>query len=350
MRPDRWRQVELLYHSALAREKPERDAFLREACRGDEELQGEVRSLLEQTESGLLDHPLQLGPYQITGVIGAGGMGTVYQARDTRLNRTVAIKVSEARFNARFEREARAVAALNHPHICTLYDVGPNYLVMEYVEGQPLHGPMPVSEALRLAIQMADALAAAHRKGIVHRDLKPGNVLVTESGVKVLDFGLAKMEEPAPGEEEQTRTATPRTEEGMIVGTTAYMSPEQAQGKPVDARSDIFSFGAVLYEMVTGRRAFRGDSKLSILSAILKDEPEPASSLRKEIPPELERIIARCLRKNPERRFQHMDDLKVALEEVKEESDSGTEAVQAAPPRIWWVWAALLPVLLVAVY
>jgi tetratricopeptide (TPR) repeat protein len=195
---------------------------------------------------------------------------------------------------------------------------------MEYVEGRPLHGPMPLAQALRLAIQVADALEAAHRKGIVHRDLKPGNVLVTESGVKVLDFGLAKMEEPAPGEEEQARTARPRTEEGTIVGTTAYMSPEQAEGKPVDARSDIFSFGAVLYEMVTGRRAFRGDTRLSILSAILKDEPEPASSVRKEIPHELERIIAQCLRKDRERRFQHMDDVRVALEQLKEDSDKGT--------------------------
>ena len=348
MRPDRWLQVESLYHSALEREEPARDAFLREACREDEELRCEVRSLLDQTESGVLNRPLQLGPYRIVGVIGAGGMGTVYQAMDTRLNRVVAIKVSEARFNARFEREARAVAALNHPHICTLYDVGPNYLVMEYVDGRPLHGPMPVAQALRLAIQMADALAAAHRKGIVHRDLKPGNVLVTESGVKVLDFGLAKMEEPASSGEEQARTARPRTEEGTIVGTTAYMSPEQAEGKPVDARSDIFSFGAVLYEMLTGRRAFRGASKLSILSAILKEEPEPVSSIRKEIPPELGRIIARCLRKDPGRRFQHMEDLKVALEEVKEESDSGAAAMLTAPPRRRWLWAALLPVLLVA--
>jgi serine/threonine protein kinase len=344
MRPDRWRQVESLYHSALEREEPARDAFLREACREDEELRREVRSLLDQTDSGVLNRPLRLGPYQIVGVIGAGGMGTVYQARDTRLNRLVAIKVSEARFSARFEREARAVAALNHPHICTLYDVGPNYLVMEYVEGRPLHGPMPLAQALRLAIQMADALEAAHRKGIMHRDLKPGNVLVTgpegHPGVKVLDFGLAQMEEPASIEEEQPRAARPRTEEGTIVGTTAYMSPEQAEGKPVDARSDIFSFGAVLYEMVTGRRAFRGDTKLSILSAILKEEPEPVSSIRKEIPPELERIITRCLRKDPERRFQHMDDLKVTLEEVKEESDSGAAA--KLPPskrRRRWPWA-----------
>jgi len=348
MRPDRWRQVEQLYHSALAREEPERDAFLRAACPGDEELRGEVRSLLEQTESGLLDHPLQLGPYQIVGIIGAGGMGAVYQARDTRLNRMVAIKVSEARFSARFEREARAVAALNHPHICTLYDVGPNYLVMEYVEGVPLHGPMLIPQALRLAIQIADAMAVAHGKGIVHRGLKPGNVLVTKSGAKLLDFGLAKMDEPPPGQGESTLTAKPRTEEGTIVGTTPYMSPEQAEAKPIDGRSDIFSFGSVLYEMLTGRRAFRGDSKLSILSAILKEDPEPASSVRKEIPQELDRIITRCLRKDPERRFQHMDDLKVALEEVKEESDSGAAAVPPASPRRRWIWAAAVPVLLVA--
>jgi Tol biopolymer transport system component/serine/threonine protein kinase len=342
MRQDRWRQVEQLYHSALEREEPARDAFLREACREDKELLSEVRSLLDQTETGLLNHPLRLGPYQIVGVIGAGGMGTVYQARDTRLNRMVAIKISAAKFSARFEREARAVAALNHAHICTLYDVGPSYLVMEYLDGQPLHGPMPLSEALRLAIQMADALEAAHRKGIIHRDLKPGNVLVTKAGVKILDFGLAKMEETAPGGEESTQTLLPRTEEGAIVGTTAYMSPEQAQGKPVDGRSDIFAFGAVLYEMLTGRRAFRGDTKVAILSAILNEEPEPVSSIRKEIPPEVGRIIARCLRKDPGRRFQHMDDLRVALEEAKEESESGE--LQVAPverPRARWLpWAA----------
>jgi Tol biopolymer transport system component/predicted Ser/Thr protein kinase len=343
MRPDRWRQVEQLYHSALERKEGSRDEFLRQACREDEDLHSEVRSLLNQTDCGLLNHPLRLGPYQIVGVIGAGGMGTVYQARDTRLDRSVAIKISEARFSARFEREARAVAALNHPHICTLYDVGPNYLVMEYVEGEPLRGPMPVALALRLAIQMADALAAAHSKGIIHRDLKPANVLVTKAGVKVLDFGLAKMSEPASSEEEETRTVKPRTEEGTIVGTTAYMSPEQAEGKPVDARSDIFAFGAVLYEMLTGQRAFRGDTKLSVLSAILKEEPPPASSIRKEIPPELERIITRCLRKGPERRFQHMDDLRVALEEVKEESDSGLTAIKRTPRRgaRVLIWAGL---------
>jgi len=341
MRPDRWRQVEKLYHSALEREEPARDAFLREACGQDDTLRCEVRSLLDQTESGLLNHPLQLGPYQIVGLLGAGGMGTVYQARDTRLDRTVAIKVSDERFSNRFEREARAVAALNHPHICTLFDVGPNYLVMEYVEGEPLEGPMPVPLVLRLAVEMADALEAAHSKGIIHRDLKPGNILVTKAGVKILDFGLAKINEPALNETESTQTLPPKTEEGIILGTTAYMSPEQVQGKSVDARSDIFSFGTVLYEMLTGKHAFHGDSKISILSAILEKEPEPISSMRKGIPPELARIIARCLRKDADRRFQHMADLKVALEELKEESDSGVLKVArvGGKRQHWWLWA-----------
>jgi Tol biopolymer transport system component/predicted Ser/Thr protein kinase len=352
MRPERWRQVEELYHSALEREEPARDAFLRAACREDEELRREVRSLLDQTASGLLDHPLQLGPYGIIGVLGCGGMGTVYQARDTRLNRMVAIKTSEQGFSDRFEREAQAVAALNHPHICTLYDVGPNYLVMEYVEGAPLEGPMPVTQALRLAIQMADALEAAHRKGIVHRDLKPGNVLVTKSGVKILDFGLAKMEQTASGPGESAQTHQSLTEMGTVVGTPSYMSPEQAQGQSVDARSDIFSFGAVLYEMLTGRRAFRGATRLAVLTAILKEEPEPISSISKAIPPELAKIVARCLRKEPDRRFQHMDDLKVALEELKEETDSGRLLERPAPlaPKGRWLWAlAIAGVVLLAV-
>ncbi len=269
-------------------------------------------------------------------------MGTVYQARDTRLDRIVAIKVSDKRFSNRFEREARAVAAVNHPHICTLYDVGPNYLVMEYVEGEPLEGPMPVPQALRLAVEMADALDAAHSKGIIHRDLKPGNILVTKVGVKILDFGLAKIKEPAFNEAESTQTVSTKTEEGILLGTTAYMSPEQVQGKLVDARSDIFSFGAVLYEMLTGKHAFRGDSKLSILSAILEKEPEPISLVRKGIPTELERIVARCLRKDADRRFQHMADLKVALEELKERSESVVLNVARVGRKreLWWLWFA----------
>src|SRR6266571_1827347 len=212
-----------------------------------------------------LDAGTRLGPYEILAVIGAGGMGEVYRARDTRLDRVVAVKICAEQFSERFEREARAVAALNHPHICTLHDVGPNYLVMEYIDGRPLKGPMPVAETLRLAIQIADALDAAHRKGIVHRDLKPGNILVTKFGVKLLDFGLAKMEPDVAALPEQADTLT---QEGVITGTLQYMAPEQLEGKKADARADIFAFGAVLYEMVTGRRAFEGSSSASVIAKI----------------------------------------------------------------------------------
>ncbi len=249
----------------------------------------------------------RLGPYEILAPIGAGGMGEVYKARDTRLDRIVAIKVSHEKFSERFEREARAVAALNHPHICTLYDVGPNYLVMEYIEGAPLKGPLSTEEALRLALQIAEALEAAHTKGVVHRDLKPGSILVAKSGVKLLDFGLAKKIGVQPAGEE---TVT-QTHAGTVLGTTAYMSPEQAQGAAVDTRSDIFSFGSVLYEMLSGQRAFRGDTMLSTLASILRGEPV---SLRTA--PEIQSIVARCLRKQPEDRFQSAADLKAALEQA----------------------------------
>src|SRR5712692_9640143 len=184
----------------------------------------------------------RLGPYEILAPIGAGGMGEVYKARDTRLDRIVAIKVSQEKFSERFEREARAVAALNHPNICTLYDVGPNYLVMEFVEGSPLKGPLPLEQALQYAAQICDALDAAHRKGITHRDLKPANILVTRQGIKLLDFGLARV---APGENDLTLTV-----KGTVMGTPAYMAPEQWEGKPADARSDIYAFGCVLFEML----------------------------------------------------------------------------------------------------
>jgi serine/threonine protein kinase len=196
----------------------------------------------------------KLGPYEIREPIGAGGMGEVYKARDTRLERTVAIKVSAAQFSERFEREARAVAALNHPHICTLHDVGPDYLVMEYVEGKPLTGPLPIEDVLRYGIQIADALDAAHRKGIIHRDLKPANILLTKSAIKLLDFGLAKLTRPAAAADATVTRAL--TKENAILGTLQYMSPEQLQGKDADARSDIFAFGCVVYELITGRRAF----------------------------------------------------------------------------------------------
>jgi TolB-like protein/tetratricopeptide (TPR) repeat protein/predicted Ser/Thr protein kinase len=246
-----------------------------------------------------------LGPYEIVSSIGSGGMGQVYRAKDTRLGRTVAIKVLNKEHMQRFEREARAIAALNHPHICTLHDIGPDYLVMEYVEGSPIKGPMQVEEVVKLAIQIAGALDEAHKRGILHRDLKPGNIMVTSSGsTKLLDFGLAKL---SSGTESETAS----TMDGAVMGTPAYMSPEQAQGMPVDARSDIFSFGAVLYEIISGTRAFEGTSTVQVLSAVLRDEPKPLQTL-----PQLERIVMRCIFKQPAQRFQTMAEVKTALEQI----------------------------------
>src|SRR6185369_3889479 len=213
----------------------------------------------------------KLGPYEIVAPIGAGGMGEVWKARDTRLDRIVAIKQIDQSHRARFEREARAIAALNHPNICQIFDVGPDYLVLEFVEGTPLIGPLCIQQALPLAQQIASALDAAHKRGILHRDLKPDNVLVTETGAKLLDFGLAKLTDGS--DVDATKTVA-----GTVMGTAAYMSPEQAQGRATDARSDIFSFGAVLYEMLSGRRAFNGSSMLDILNAVVRSEPAPLDS------------------------------------------------------------------------
>ena len=258
----------------------------------------------------------RLGPYQILSAIGAGGMGEVYRARDTRLNRDVAIKVLPAALAAdadrrrRFEQEARAVAALNHPHICQIYDVGPNYLVLELVEGRELAGPSPSSDVVRLALQIADALQAAHARGILHRDLKPSNVVVTADGkAKLLDFGIAKLG-PRGSRAEQTI-------DGAVIGTVAYMSPEQAQGRAVDARSDIFSFGALLYELLSGRRAFPGDTDAEAFGALLRDEPQPLDGST------LERVIRKCLQKDPARRFQTVGELRAALEPLAATAERG---------------------------
>jgi serine/threonine protein kinase len=246
----------------------------------------------------------RLGPYEILALIGAGGMGQVWKARDPRLDRIVAIKVSREQFNERFGVEARAVAALNHPHICQLYDVGPDYLVMEFIEGAPLKGPLLLDKAVECAAQILDALDAAHQKGITHRDLKPANILVTKQGIKLLDFGLAKQAVRLT-EQDPTKALT---EQGQILGTLQYMSPEQLQGKEVDTRSDLFSFGCVLYEMLTGRRAFAGESVASVIAAILEREPSPLT-----VAPRLERIVKRALAKDPDQRFQTARDLKAAL-------------------------------------
>jgi serine/threonine protein kinase len=291
------------------------------------------------------------------------------------LDRFVALKTLPPERLADLERkrrsvqEAKAASALNHPNIVHIYDVaetdGIHYISMEYVPGKTLdqligRKGLPLNEALKYALQIADALAQAHSAGIIHRDLKPSNVIVTQNGlVKVLDFGLAKLTEVDADQSDETALLTerdaPKTEEGAIVGTVAYMSPEQAEGKKVDTRSDIFSFGSLLYEMVTGAQAFHGESRLSTLSAILKDDPKPVSVGAVEVPRDLEKLIIRCLRKDPSRRFQHMADVKVAIEELKEESDSGTlmsvvtqiTRGPTASGRMWTLGAAA--VLLIAV-
>lgn len=299
--------------------------------------------------------------YRIIDRLGEGGMGVVYRARDTHLDRFVAIKLlpqdktADPERRRRFVQEAKAASALNHPHIVTVHDVASeddvDFIVMECVSGRTLaeavgRKGLKLNDVLRWGIQIADALAAAHGAGIVHRDLKPGNVMVTEAGlVKLLDFGLAKLTEPAV-ETATTVARKPETEEGTIVGTVAYMSPEQAEGGRVDARSDIFSFGSVLYEMAAGRRAFVGETNVSTLSAILHREPPPLE----DAPPELDKIIARCLRKDPNRRIQHMVDVRIALEDLKEESDSGK--LLAVPPRrprvLPWTIVATAAVVLAA--
>jgi len=269
----------------------------------------------------------KLGPYQILAPIGAGGMGEVYRAKDPRLNRDVAIKVSASQFSERFEREAKAIAALNHPNICQIYDIGPNYLVMEFIEGTPLHGPLPHNQALRYALQICDALDAAHKKSITHRDLKPANILVTASGVKLLDFGLAKVgtANAGPGSDDATQSID-LTEVGTDLGTVSYMSPEQAKGEPADARSDIFSFGVVLYETLCGRRAFSGSSSIETMAAIVRDEPEPLDA-----PSSLCAIVARCLRKLPTNRFQSMSEVRAALEQASATVTAKSPSIAVLP-------------------
>jgi eukaryotic-like serine/threonine-protein kinase len=293
----------------------------------------------------------KLGPYEILAPLGAGGMGEVYRARDTRLDRTVAIKILPQHLTAkpnvkqRFEREARAISSLQHPNICTLYDVGhqdgTDFLVMEYLEGETLadrlaKGPLPPEQVLRIGVEICEGLEKAHRTGVVHRDLKPGNIMLTKTGAKLLDFGLAKPLEAAPvanltalpTSSKAMEAAKPVTAEGTIVGTFQYMSPEQLEGKEADERSDIFALGAVLYEMATGRRAFEGKSQTSVIAAILEREPPPISSLQPMSPPQLDRVVKLCLAKDPDERFQSAHDVKLHLEWIR---DAGSQAGVPAP-------------------
>ena len=310
----------------------------------------------------------RLGPYEILSAIGAGGMGEVYKARDTRLERTVALKVlpehltSDADLRQRFEREAKTISQISHPHICALYDVGRegdrDYLVMEYLEGETLaarldKGALPSEQLLRYGIEIADALDKAHRQGIVHRDLKPGNVMLTKSGVKLLDFGLAKFQAAARGESlsgvsrlgTQAQASAPLTERGTVLGTFQYMAPEQLEGGEADARSDIFAFGAVLYEMATGKKAFSGKSQASLAGSILRDDPTSVTEIAPMMPPALNRVIKTCLAKDPEDRFQTAHDVKLQLQWVAEGgSQAGVPAPVAARrksrERLAWAVAA----------
>lgn len=382
---ERWQQIESLFQEALQRDPAERDAYVREACRGDSDLRREVASLLANHDAAGRSEPWAaaaaaqlisgrpalkagqcLGTYEILALIGAGGMGEVYKARDTRLNRSVALKVllpervSSPEHRHRFLQEAQLASSLQHPNIVVIHDIGfsdgVDYIAMELVCGRTLQALIPrsgmrLNETLNIAAQVADALTAAHRAGVVHRDLKPGNVMVSDAGlVKVLDFGLAKLTEStrvSEADETCTQGASVRTEIGTILGTVAYMSPEQAEGRKPDARSDIFSFGAILYEMLAGQRAFSGASKMSTLAAVLQSEPKSLTELVPGLPRDVDHLVMRCLRKDVNRRAQHMADLKLSLEELREDCERGllrgpNASSKEARPHLKWIAATAI--------
>jgi serine/threonine protein kinase len=377
MNPERWKQVDEVLNAVLDLETDKRTAYLNEVCAGDEALRKEVESLLAadvkaasfietpalQLSSGLPDRPVRfapgdsVGPYKILSLLAAGGMGEVYRASDPRIQREVALKILPAHFSQdpdrlrRFEQEARAAGLLNHPNIVAIFDAGTEngvpYLVSELLQGEVLHQklkgqPLPVRKVVDYSIQIAKGLCAAHDKGIVHRDLKPQNIFITKEGhAKILDFGLAKLTHPEM-DENYKKQAHLQTETGMVIGTVVYMSPEQVSGRTVDHRSDIFAFGAVLYEMLSGERPFGGETQIEIMHAILKADPFELSQSNGNIPPSLERILRRCLEKDPDHRFQSTSDLAFALESLS--STSGTAVVplhEKRPIQLPWILSSI---------
>ncbi|MGP0071233.1 MAG: protein kinase domain-containing protein [Bryobacteraceae bacterium] len=384
MTGERWQRVEEVFHRAVDLAPSLRSGFLDTACAGDVDLRREVESLLANDDSkdnlieaavsqavGELpeespvprDHLVgqRVGPYLVSELIGEGGMGLVFKARDTELNRSVAIKVlpadrlADPERKRRFLQEAKAASLLNHPNIVTVHGIAherdTDFIVMEFVSGKTLDQlipskGLPLKRAVKYALEIADAVQAAHAAGIVHRDIKPSNIMITEQDrVKVLDFGLAKLAEPEPASETE-RTEPLTTKAGMVFGTAAYMSPEQAEGKPADTRSDIFSFGALLYQMVTGQRAFPGQNVITILAAVINQEPPALATLVPNAPRELEWIVARCLKKDPNRRIQHMVDVKIALEEVWERLESPSAPVPIVRSGRRWIAPALAAALI----
>src|SRR5450432_3101344 len=294
----------------------------------------------------------RLGPYEILSRLGAGGMGDVYRARDTRLGRDVALKILPKSFSSdadrlrRFEQEAKAAGLLNHPNITAVFDVGTHegspYIVSELLEGETLRsrlaaGPLSSRRATEFALQAARGLAAAHEKGIVHRDLQPENIVITRDGrVKILDFGLAKLTQPDGSVLSEAATMASQTGPGVVMGTVGYMSPEQVKGKPADHRSDVFSFGTILYEMLSGKRAFHGDSSVETMSAILKQDPPELTETNRAVPPALERIVRHCLEKNPDERFQSASDIAFNLSNLSDISGNSTAMRAMKEPRSWF--------------
>src|SRR5581483_9327210 len=381
MTPERWQQIKGVLEQALTLPAKERPAFLDRSCGRDSSLRKDVDSLLsasDEVRSSFLESSTvhvalapgtKLGDCEIQKMLGSGGMGEVYRARDTRLRRDVAIKVlpsflsSDKERLRRFEQEAQAAAALNHPNILAVYQMGTYeaspYIVSELLEGETLReeigrGPQPARKVIEQGVQIAHGLAAAHEKGIVHRDLKPENLFTTRDGrVKILDFGLAKLKQPGGNGQHPSPTAPgDGTEPGMVMGTAGYMSPEQVRGNPVDHRTDIFAFGVILYEMLTGRRAFQKSTRADTMSAILNEEPPTISGLAPNIPPALQRTIHRCLEKAPEQRFQSASDLAFALEALSDSTGSSSAPVLpgAAKRHRYAVIAAIIAVILLPAF